>query len=189
MHSFYITPNLPRALLKGAVSSSFFLSFFFLLTICFFFHMLHAILTKLGQNDQWVSGYKSYQTVWPQRSCRGHRGQKGHFYGKCYSSYMLNWILTKFGQKHQWVSGYKSYQQFDLKGHVEVTGVKKVIYFSKCSDWAEILIQWSLWHSKHPKNILKFIRGHKGVTKGSKVKFSKMLRLSCDLYIMILVTF
>ena len=33
----------------------------------------------------------------------------------------------KLGQKHQWVSVYKSYQQFDLKGHVEVTGVKKVI--------------------------------------------------------------
>ena len=98
--------------------------------------------------------------VWPQRSCKGHRGQKGHFYGKCISSYMLYWILTKLGQKHQWVSGYKSYALFDLKGHVEVTGVKKVIYFSKCSDWAEILIQWSLWYSKHPKNILKFIRGH-----------------------------
>ena len=27
------------------------------------------------------------------------------------------------------MSGYKSYQQFDLKGHVEVTEVKKVIYF------------------------------------------------------------
>ena len=112
--------------------------------------------------SEWPVGewLQKLSTVWPQRSCRGHRGQKGHFYGKCYSSYMLNWILTKFGQKHQWVSGYKSYQQFDLKGHVEVTGVKKVIYFSKCSDWAEILIQWSLWHSKHPKNILKFIRGH-----------------------------
>ena len=32
----------------------------FFLTICFFFHMLDRILTKLGQNDQWVSGYKSY---------------------------------------------------------------------------------------------------------------------------------
>ena len=42
---------------------------------------------------------------------------------------MLYWILKKLGQKHQWMSGYKSYQQFDLKGHVEVTGVKKVIYF------------------------------------------------------------
>ena len=26
----------------------------------------------------------------------------------------------------QWASGYKSYQQFDLKGHVGVTGVKKL---------------------------------------------------------------
>ena len=56
------------------------ISFFLLLllTICFFFHMLYQILTKLGQNDQWVTNYKSYQ-------------------------------------------------QFDLKGHVGVTGVKKVI--------------------------------------------------------------
>ena len=42
---------------------------------------------------------------------------------------MLYWILKKLGQKHQWMSGYKIYQQFDLKGHVEVTGVKKVIFF------------------------------------------------------------
>ena len=42
---------------------------------------------------------------------------------------MLYWILKKLGQKHQWISGYKSYQQFDLKGHVEVTGVKKVTNF------------------------------------------------------------
>ena len=69
-------PNLPRALRKGAVSSSFFLSFFFL-TICFFSHMLTRISTKLGHNDQWASGYKIYQ-------------------------------------------------QFDLKGHVGVTGVKKI---------------------------------------------------------------
>ena len=57
------------------------ISFFLLLllTICFFFHMLYQILTKLGQNDQWVINYKSYQ-------------------------------------------------QFDLKGHVGVTGVKKVIF-------------------------------------------------------------
>ena len=41
---------------------------------------------------------------------------------------MLHAILTKLGQNDQWVSGYKSYQQFDLKGHVGVTGVKKVIF-------------------------------------------------------------
>ena len=66
--------NLPRDLAKVAVSSS-----FFLLTICFFFHMLYRISTKLGH-------------------------------------------------KHLWVHGYKSYGLFDLKGHVGVTGVKKVIF-------------------------------------------------------------
>ena len=30
------------------------------------------------------------------------------------------------GQNDQWVNGYKHYQQFDLKGHVGVTGVKTV---------------------------------------------------------------
>ena len=155
--SFFKLGGMPPNLL---LSCDFFLSFFLLSS--------HNLLLPHASCDfdqtwsEWPVGewLQKLSTVWPQRSCRGHRGQKGHFYGKCYSYYMLNWILTKFGQKHQWVSGYKSYQQFDLKGHVEVTGVKKVIYFSKCSDWAEILIQWSLWHSKHPKNILKFIRGH-----------------------------
>ena len=36
---------------------------------------------------------------------------------------------------------------------------------SKCFDWAETYKQWSLWHSKHLSNILKFNR------KGSNVKF------------------
>ena len=40
---------------------------------------------------------------------------------------MLDRISTKLGQNDQWVTNYKSYQQFDLKGHVGVTGVKKVI--------------------------------------------------------------
>ena len=57
---------------------------FFFLTICFFFHMLDRISTKLGQNDQWVSGYKSYAL-------------------------------------------------FDLKGHVRVTGVKKIIFTENAS--------------------------------------------------------
>ena len=153
---FYLPPNLPRALRKGAVSSFF----------SFLSHNLHLLPHAWSDFDQtwseWPVGewLQKVCFVWPQRSCKGHRGQKGNFYGKCISSYMLYWILTKFGQKHQWVSGYKSYALFDLKGHVEVTGVKKVIYFSKCSNWAEILIQWSLWHSKHPKNISKFIWGH-----------------------------
>ena len=51
---------------------------------------------------------------------------------------MLNAISTKLGQNDQWVSGYKRYQQFDLKGHVGVTGVKKVNHVKKyknCSDF------------------------------------------------------
>ena len=39
---------------------------------------------------------------------------------------MLHWILTKLSQKNQQACGYKINQQFDLKGHVGVTGVKKV---------------------------------------------------------------
>ena len=39
---------------------------------------------------------------------------------------MLYRILTKLGQNDQWVTNYKTYQQFDLKGHVGVTGIKKV---------------------------------------------------------------
>ena len=51
---FYMPPNLPRALRKGAVSSCdfFLLSSLFFLTICFFSYMLNSISTKLGQNDQ-----------------------------------------------------------------------------------------------------------------------------------------
>ena len=109
----------------------------FLVAISFFLssHNLLLLPHALSDFDQtwseWPVGdqLQKLSTVWSQRSCRGHRGQKGHFYGKCYSSYMLYWILKKLGQKHQWISGYKSYQQFDLKGHVEVTGVKKVTNF------------------------------------------------------------
>ena len=45
----------------------------------------------------------------------------------CFFFHMLDQISIKLGQNDQWVSGYKSYQQFDLKGHVGVTGVKNVI--------------------------------------------------------------
>ena len=110
------------------LSSSFF--FFLLLTICFFLLLLPHALSDFDQTwSEWPLGesLQKLSTVWPQRSCRGHRGQKGHFKEKCYSSYMVHRILTKLGQNNQQASGYKSYQQFDPKGHVGVTGVKKVI--------------------------------------------------------------
>ena len=49
-------PNL--LLVSCFLLSFFFLSFF--LTICFFFHMLDRIFTKLGQKQVWVDGYKTY---------------------------------------------------------------------------------------------------------------------------------
>ena len=129
-------PNLARALAKGTAFTSGIFVLARFLTICFFFHMLDRILTKLGQNDQWVGGYKSYQ----QFDLKGHVGVTGVknvlkicFSGKCYSSYMLHWILMKLGQNDQWVSGYKYYQQFDLKGHVGVTGVKKVFFMENAT--------------------------------------------------------
>ena len=64
--TFYIPPNLPRALGKGAVSSGIFALTRFL-TICFFFYKRLRISTKLGQNLQLVSGYKSYQQFDPNR--------------------------------------------------------------------------------------------------------------------------
>ena len=40
---------------------------------------------------------------------------------------MLDPISTKLGQNDHLVNRYKNYQKFDLKGHVRVTEVKKVI--------------------------------------------------------------
>ena len=67
MHFTYnIPPNLARALPKGTVSSGIFALTRFL-TICFFSYKLPRILTKLGQNLQLVSSYKSYQQFDPKR--------------------------------------------------------------------------------------------------------------------------
>ena len=53
------------------------LSFF--LTICFFFHMLDRIFTKLGQKQVWVDGYKTYGSKKSSGVIWGHRGQKDDF--------------------------------------------------------------------------------------------------------------
>ena len=108
------------------------LTYFFLRFLSFSHNLLllqHAWSDFDQTWSEWPVGewLQKLSTVWPQRSCRGHRGQKGHFKGKCYSSYMVHRILTKLGQNNQQASGYKSYQQFDLKGHVGVTEVKKAI--------------------------------------------------------------
>ena len=109
-----------------------FRSSFFFFFLFFFFSQFASSSTcfiRFRPNLVWPLGesLQKLSTVWPQRSWTGHRGQKGQFKGKCYSSYMVHRILTKLGQNNQQASGYKSYQQFDPKGHVGVTGFKKVI--------------------------------------------------------------
>ena len=111
MHSFYITPNLPRALLKGAVSSGTFVPAPFL-TICFFFYKLHRISTRLGQNHQWVKGYTNYQ----QFDLKGQVGVTGVknvkqccFYGKCYSFYMLHSRVMWLRYINKFETLYKTY--------------------------------------------------------------------------------
>ena len=110
--TFYIPPNLPRALGKGAVSSGTFVLAWFL-TICFFFYKLDWISIKLGQNHQWVKGYKSYQ----QFDLKGHVGVTGvknvkkfSFYGKCYSFYMLHSRVTWLKYINKLETLYKTYQ-------------------------------------------------------------------------------
>ena len=108
---FYMPPNLPRALRKGAVSSGTFVLAPFL-TICFFFYKLHRISTKLGQNHQWVKGYKSYQQI----DLKGQVGVTGVtnvkkfcFYGKCFSSYMLHSRVTWLRYINNFETLYKTY--------------------------------------------------------------------------------
>ena len=89
--------------------------------------MLYPISTKLGQNDHWVSRYKTYQ----QFDLKGHvvvTEVKKVILTE--NATPLTWFigfLRNLGQNNQQASGYKSYQQFDPKGHVGVTVVKKVI--------------------------------------------------------------
>ena len=55
--------------------------FFLLLTICFFLLLLPHALSDFDQTwSEWPLGesLQKLSIVWPQRSCRGHRGQKGH---------------------------------------------------------------------------------------------------------------
>ena len=141
---FYMPPNLPRALRKGAVSSGTFVLAPFL-TICFFFYKLHRISTRLGQNHQWVNGYKSYQ----QFDLKGQVGVTGVknvkkfcFYGKCYSSYMLHSRVTWLRYINKLETLYKTYwlksRFFVIWGH---RGQK--FSFTKNASPHTIYIVWS----------------------------------------------
>ena len=107
----YMPPNFTCALRKGAVSSGTFVLAPFL-TICFFFYKLHWISTRLGQNHQWVKGYKSYQ----QFDLKGQVGVTGVknvkkfcFYGKCYSSFTLHSRVTWLRYINKLETPYKTY--------------------------------------------------------------------------------
>ena len=115
---FNIPPNLPRALRKGAVSSGIFALTRFL-TICFFFYKLPRILTKLGQNLQLVSSYKSYQQFDPKRYV-GVTGVKSilkiQFYWKCFFSFILHSRVTWFMHIIKLKTLYKTYCLIFLNG-------------------------------------------------------------------------
>ena len=115
---FYMPPNLPRALRKGAVSSGIFALTRFL-TICFFFYKLTRILTKLGQNLQLVSSYKSYQQFDPKRYV-GVTGVKSilkiQFYWKCFFSFILHSRVTWFMHIIKLKTLYKTYCLIFLNG-------------------------------------------------------------------------
>ena len=125
---FNIPPNLPRALRKGAVSSGIFALTRFL-TICFFFYKLPRILTKLGQNLQLVSSYKSYQQFDPKRYV-GVTGVKSilkiQFYWKCFFSFILHSRVTWFMHIIKLKTLYKTYCLIFLNGvNLGSLGVKR----------------------------------------------------------------
>ena len=88
----------------------------------------------------------------------------------CYYFHILGPISTKLGQKYVWVNSYKSYTRFDLKGHVGVTGVKKVIFTIKVSTPLGYMVWlWDscIWSSLRPSTKvigLKNYLGSFGVT-------------------------
>ena len=91
---FYMPPNLPRALRKGAVFfklggsrltywdldvSSFFLSSFFLSHNLLLLPHASSDFYQLGQKQVWVDGYKTYGSKNSSGVIWGHRGQKDDF--------------------------------------------------------------------------------------------------------------
>ena len=108
--TFYIPPNLPRALGKGAVSS-------FLHSrsrrLCF---VSVRFLSSVNISKSYIS-----DMTWP--------------------------ILTRLGHKYRLTIPFMSYDQIGVKGHVGVTGVKKVIFTKKSfkSNRLRSVITWLMY--------------------------------------------
>ena len=126
---FYMPPNLPRALRKGAVSSS--------------------------SSSSSVNTSKSYisDMTWP--------------------------ILTRLGHKYRLTIPFMSHDQIRVKGHVGVTGVKKVIFTKNATSPTDYRV-WSCDSctciSLTPSTKvmgLKIHPGSFGVTGVKKVIFTK----------------
>ena len=154
---FYMPPNLPRALRKGAVSS-FFLSFFLypagdsgrVLFLTRFFFLSSFFLSFFFL----LSGNTSF------------------------SHTSLHPILTKLSQSDRYLDHYSGTDNGGVRGHDGVTGVKKVIFTKKASSPTEYLAltrDLCICSSLTPSTkvmVLKNCQGSFGVT-GVKSSFSQ----------------
>ena len=159
---FYMPPNLPRALRKGAVSSypaggpagscillvsSFFFFFFFLLLLLssssFFWQ--HIFFTYFPTSDfdqtcsQWPVPWPllRHRQWWGQRSRWGHWGQKGHFHQKGIKSYRILSIDAWLMHMNTLDPLYKSYGPKNSSGVIWGHGGQKVIFTKKASSPSE----------------------------------------------------
>ena len=123
---FNIPPNLPRALRKGAVSSYpvgvsdrvlYLTRFFFTLPAQQQGTVSYSFLTLPAQPQ----GTVSYSFLLSSSSSSSGNTSK------TYISVMSWSISTRLGHKNPWPCPNLSYNQLGVKGHVGVTGVKKVI--------------------------------------------------------------
>ena len=122
------------SLFKLGGSPNLFLScdFFFFFFLSFFLsHNLFLLPHAWSDFDQtwseWPVGewLQKLSTAWPQRSCRGHRGQKGQFHEKCFNSPTLGSRITWLMHINKLCILYKSYQSQVNQRSFGVTGVKK----------------------------------------------------------------
>ena len=102
----------------------------------------------------------------------------------------MTWpILTRLGHKYRFTIPFISYDQIEVKGHVGVTGVKKVI-FTKNTTPPTVYVAWSrdlcIWSSLGPSTkltLLEKILGSFRVTGSNwKVKFPKIFKNQLLLY-------
>ena len=171
MHSFYITPNLPRALPKGAVSSypaGAAAGSCFLLVSSFFF--------LLSLPCRWLrQGLVSYSFLLSFFFLSSFFLLSGN---TSFSHTSLHPILTKLSQSDRYLDHYSGIDNGGVRGHDGVTEVKKVIFIKKASSPTEYLAltrDLCICSSLTPSTkvmVLKNCQGSFGVT-GVKSSFSQ----------------